>query len=87
MLGFKNGFLSCLDHWGSFRVHFKRLPGSGALSHLKFGSKQAPYVCLVNIFDWKLDKLLAMYVSIIRYQAGKVDAVKVRAPKQIWVSF
>ncbi|RMX65999.1 hypothetical protein DD238_002830 [Peronospora effusa] len=32
-----------------------------------------------NIYQDQLDKLLSMYVSIVRYQAGKVDAVKVRA--------
>ncbi|KAG7393208.1 hypothetical protein PHYPSEUDO_011213 [Phytophthora pseudosyringae] len=29
-----------------------------------------------NIYQDQLDKLLSMYVSIVRYQAGKVDAVK-----------
>ncbi|CEG41241.1 sorting nexin 1 [Plasmopara halstedii] len=29
-----------------------------------------------NIYQDQLDKLLSMYVSVIRYQAGKVDAVK-----------
>ncbi|GLD95247.1 hypothetical protein PINS_up003891 [Pythium insidiosum] len=29
-----------------------------------------------NLYQDELDKLLAMYVSVIRYQTGKVDAVK-----------
>lgn len=33
---------------------------------------------LMQSLLYQLDKLLSMYVSIVRYQAGKVDAVKVR---------